>query len=108
MVGIGSSFPIPPSSSMACFCPRSRPLSCAKSCTCTISGLSLGRPFALKIAFTALLLVASAPNPYTVSVGNATGMSVVASSSAARRMRSKSGPSVYSMLHSSTSAWLGG
>lgn len=49
----------------------------------TISGLSEGRPFAAKIALTAELRVASAPNPYTVSVGNATGVSVLTISSAA-------------------------
>lgn len=39
--------------------------------TCTIKGLSLGLVLAENIFFTALLFVASAPNPYTVSVGKA-------------------------------------
>mmetsp|Transcript_19577 Transcript_19577/g.77994 ORF Transcript_19577/g.77994 Transcript_19577/m.77994 type:complete len:214 (+) Transcript_19577:2431-3072(+) len=39
---------------------------------CTISGLSAGLPFALNTIATASVLVASAPRPYTVSVGNAT------------------------------------
>ena len=47
--------------------------------TCTISGLKCGRPLAAKIAATARPLVASAPRPYTVSVGKAT-------SSPARRL----------------------
>ena len=40
--------------------------------TCTISGLNRGRSLAAKMAATARPLVASAPSPYTVSVGNAT------------------------------------
>ena len=40
--------------------------------TCTISGLKCGRPLAAKIAATARPFVASAPRPYTVSVGKAT------------------------------------
>ena len=48
-----------------------RPTS-AMSVRCTISGLSEGRPFARKIALTAFAFIASAPSPYTVSVGNAT------------------------------------
>lgn len=43
----------------------------AMDATCTISGLSAGRPFALKIFRTAAASSAFAPNPYTVSVGNA-------------------------------------
>ena len=39
---------------------------------CTISGLSLGLPFAAYIFFAASSKNASAPRPYTVSVGNAT------------------------------------
>ena len=44
----------------------------SKSGTCTISGLNRGRPLAAKIAATARPLHASAPRPYTVSVGKAT------------------------------------
>ena len=40
--------------------------------TFTIRGLKCGRPLVAKIAATARPLVASAPSPYTVSVGNAT------------------------------------
>ena len=50
--------------------PRSRAAS--RSATCAISGLNRGRPFASKMRATAFPLVASAPRPYTVSVGNAT------------------------------------
>ncbi len=39
---------------------------------CTMRGLSLGRPLAVKIDLTAVDDKAFAPNPYTVSVGNAT------------------------------------
>ena len=42
--------------------------------TCTISGLKRGRPLAAKMAATARPLVASAPRPYTVSVGKATSL----------------------------------
>ena len=42
------------------------------SAMCTIRGLSEGLPFALKIDDTASAFVASAPRPYTVSVGNTT------------------------------------
>ena len=54
----------------------SRPSSAAASTsrTCTISGLNCGRRLASKIAATARPLVASAPKPYTVSVGNATSL----------------------------------
>ena len=40
--------------------------------TWTISGLSGGRPFVLNIWEAARVFRASAPRPYTVSVGNAT------------------------------------
>ena len=40
--------------------------------TWTIKGLSLGRPLAWYTFFTAASFVASAPRPYTVSVGKAT------------------------------------
>ncbi|MNJ42298.1 hypothetical protein D3C77_372620 [compost metagenome] len=49
-----------------------RPSNCFMSAICTISGLSEGRPLAAKIASTAGVLRASAPRPYTVSVGKAT------------------------------------
>ena len=39
---------------------------------CTISGLSEGRPLATNTASTAAVFRASAPSPYTVSVGKAT------------------------------------
>ncbi len=39
---------------------------------CTINGLSDGRPLAAKMRSTASVLPASAPSPYTVSVGKAT------------------------------------
>ncbi len=42
------------------------------SLICTISGLSCGRPLAANMRFTAAPLNASAPSPYTVSVGKAT------------------------------------
>ena len=45
---------------------------CALSATWTINGLSDGRPFAAYTLLTAFSLKASAPKPYTVSVGNAT------------------------------------
>jgi hypothetical protein len=48
-----------------------------------INGLSTGLPLTLKIPWTAELFVAMAPKPYTVSVGNATGMSELSSFSAA-------------------------
>ena len=44
----------------------------SKEAMCTISGLSAGRPFASKMRCTACALSASAPSPYTVSVGKAT------------------------------------
>jgi hypothetical protein len=44
----------------------------AADATCTISGLSAGRRFVAKIFATASARRASAPSPYTVSVGNAT------------------------------------
>ena len=47
-------------------------LASARPGTSTISGLKRGRPLAAKIAATARSLLASAPSPYTVSVGNAT------------------------------------
>ena len=43
-----------------------------KFCDMDNEGSSLGRSFASKIRATAVGLVASAPNPYTVSVGKAT------------------------------------
>ena len=42
------------------------------SFTCTISGLMEGLPFTSNILATARSLLASAPSPYTVFVGNAT------------------------------------
>ena len=56
---------------------------CPISLICTISGLSEGLPFASNILATARGSIASAPRPYTVSVGNAT-ISPACSSSAAR------------------------
>ncbi len=55
---------------------------------CTISGSQLGRSFAAKIFFTASASNAFAPNPYTVSVGNATvppARRIFAASAMARR-----------------------
>ncbi|MNP42280.1 hypothetical protein D3C76_1360380 [compost metagenome] len=49
-----------------------RPSSWLMEAICTISGLSDGRPFAANTASTASVFLASAPRPYTVSVGNAT------------------------------------
>jgi hypothetical protein len=51
---------------------RSPSARCAASGRCTISGWSAGRPLAAKILATASALLASAPRPYTVSVGKAT------------------------------------
>lgn len=42
-----------------------------------IKGLSEGRPFVWNICETALGFSATAPSPYTVSVGNATGWCVL-------------------------------
>ena len=57
------------------------------SATCTISGLNRGRSFAAKMPATASPRVASAPSPYTVSVGNATRRPA-RSASAARAIHS--------------------
>jgi hypothetical protein len=46
----------------------------AGSARCTIRGFEEGRPLTSKIVRTAISLVASAPRPYTVSVGNATSL----------------------------------
>ena len=59
--------------------------SSAASARCTMTGWSAGRPLAAKIARTAAALPASAPRPYTVSVGKATSCPA-RSSSAARAM----------------------
>ena len=63
-----------------------RPLSPAM---CAISGLSAGRPLAAKMRADASAFSASAPRPYTVSVGKATN-SPARSSAAARRMLASS------------------
>ena len=52
--------------------------------TCTISGLSAGRPLISKILRTACASSAFAPRPYTVSVGNATTSPFCSSFAAAR------------------------
>lgn len=68
--------------------------------TCTIKGLSDGRFLALYIPCTEPLLVASAPRPYTVSVGNPTGISLVRRASAASRTAADSGVSLaFSSAH---------
>lgn len=68
--------------------------------TCTINGLSDGRFLALYIPCTEPLLVASAPSPYTVSVGNPTGISLVRRASAASRTAAASGvPLDFSSCH---------
>ena len=48
--------------------------SSSASSMCTISGLSPGRPFASKMLATASGFSASAPSPYTVSVGMPTSL----------------------------------
>jgi hypothetical protein len=45
---------------------------CAILEKCIITGFVIGRPFQANICLTAVGFRASAPNPYTVSVGNAT------------------------------------
>ena len=62
------------------------------SSTWTISGCALGRPLAEKIFATAASLPASAPRPYTVSVGKATS-SPACSAAAQSRIDASSCPS---------------
>lgn len=86
---------------------RSR-CSMLRESTWTIKGLSDGLCFALYIPLTASLRVASAPSPYTVSVGNATGTSVVRRASAASMTAPASGvPRLRSASHHSLRDWPG-
>lgn len=68
--------------------------SCRSDATCTMSGLSRGRCLAENILFTPSVLQASAPRPYTVSVGNATHFDWRSSCAAAFRTSSVSGSSI--------------